>query len=105
MALRLPNSQARQYTSSRQLIAGDDFNNLVAQFNSMEDTITASTTQTQLGAKQLSSSVNILTSVANANDAVKLPKGIPGLEVTIQNAGGNSAQVYTYGAGTIMGTN
>lgn len=102
MVLRLPNSQPRQYTTSRQMIAGDDFNNLVGQLNSQESGITASTVQTQAGAKQLGSHVNLISTVANANDAVKLPKGFPGLVVWIQNrAAANSAQVYTYGVGTI----
>jgi len=105
MTLKLPSTQARQYTTSRQLIAGDDFNNLVAQLNSEADGLTAGAGGTQAKALQLGAAVNTVSTVASANDSVKLPKGIPGLEVWIQNAGGgNSIQVFVYNTGTINNT-
>lgn len=103
--LTLPSKQANQYTASKQLIAGSDFNNLLAQLNSEADGIIAGVGGTQALATQLKAAVNTIGTVTNANDSVKLPKGIPGLEIWIQNAGaGNSAQVFTYAAGTINNT-
>lgn len=105
MPLTLPSTQARQYTTSRQLIAGDDFNNVIAQLNSEKDGITAGAGGTQAKATQLTAHVNTIATVASANDSCKLPKGFPGLEVWITNAdAADSAQIFTYGKGTINGT-
>lgn len=107
MTLTLPSSAARQYTTSKQLIGGDDFNNHSAQLNSGQDGITAGAGGGQAKAFQLTKAVNVISSVVTANDSVKLPKGILGLEVWVQNADtvtNNSAQVYTYGKGTINNT-
>lgn len=105
MVLRLPSTQANQYTTSKQLIGGHDFNNHTAQLNSGQDGITAGAGGTQLLAFQLNSAVNVISTVTTGNDSVKLPKGILGLEVWVQNAGGgNSAQVFTFGKGTINNT-
>lgn len=102
--LTLPNKQANQYTSSRQLINGDDINNLVSQLNSNEVGITARAGGGQANAYQLKTATNELTTVATNADSVKLPKGIPGLEVWVQNAGAANAQVFVYNTGTINGT-
>lgn len=105
MTLSLPSSAPNQYSASKQLIAGSDFNNLVAQSNSGQDGITAGAGGTQALAFQLTKAVNIISTVATGNDSVKLPKGILGLEVWVQNAAAaNSAQVYTFGKGTINNT-
>ena len=50
-----------------------------------EDGITASTTQTQAGGTELNY-LNYRVSTANANDAITLPQGIPGMRMVIQNA-------------------
>lgn len=107
MSLSLPSLAANLYTASKQLISGSDFNNHSAQLNSGQDGITAGAGGTQSKAFQLTKAVNVISSVVTANDSVKLPKGILGLEVWIQNADtvtGNSAQVFTYGKGTINNT-
>lgn len=105
MALNLPSLAARVYTTSKQLIGGDDFNNLASQLNSGQDGITAGIGGTQAKATQLTKAVNVIGTVVTANDSVKLPKGILGLEVWIQNAdGADSAQVFTFGKGTINNT-
>ena len=84
------------YTSSRQLVSGEDVNNIVAQLNSTKDGISAT---------QLDAAVNNVATVASANDSVKLPKGFPSLEVWIVNEDADSLQVFNYAAGTIDGTN
>lgn len=102
--LTLPSAIAALYTASRQLIAGSDFNNIVAQLNSSETGITAHAGGGQASARQLVAACNIVTVVATAADSVKLPKGINGLEVWVQNAdAADSMTVYTYGTGTIDG--
>ena len=55
MALKLPNKQPNQYTTSRQLVSGDDINNLTAQLNSEADGLTAGAGGTQALALQLAS--------------------------------------------------
>lgn len=102
--ITLPSKQPEQYTSSRQLISGADFNNVVAQLNSSARDITARAGGGQARATQLNAANNILGTVVTAADSVKLPKGINGLEVWIQNAGASNAQVFTYGTGTINNT-
>ncbi len=55
--------------------------------------ITASVTQTQ-GQQPLTSSVNEVSVVANANDTVTLPEGAAGRDVTVINNGANDLQVF-----------
>lgn len=103
--LTLPSNQPRQYTTSKQLIGGDDFNAVVAAQFSEKDGIVAGIGGGQAAAIQLAAAVNTIKTVTTANDSAKLPKGIQGLEVWISNAdAANSAQVFTYGKGTINGT-
>jgi hypothetical protein len=45
-----------------------------------------------------------VTTVASAADSVVLPAAVPGLELTIINAGANAAQVFASGSDTIDGT-
>ncbi len=58
--------------------------------------ITAGTTQTQAGATQLDSSVNIVDSVPSANDGVKLPTAVRGVRVAVLNNGGANALLYPF---------
>lgn len=104
MPLTLPNSAPSQYTSSRQLIAGSDVNNLTAQLNTGSSGIVAFAGGGYANATRLTSHVNNIATVGTAADSVKLPQGFPGLEVWIRNAGANGAQVFTSRAGTINGT-
>lgn len=97
----LPNRVVAPYTSSRQLVGGDDINNIVSQLNSAKDGIAAGVGGTQALATQLGSSVNNVATVATAADSVKLPKGFPGLEVWVANEDADSLQVFTFAAGTI----
>ena len=74
--------------------------------NSVQDSITASTTHTQAGAFALSAQCSRVTVVASAGDAVKAPyAATPGawFEV-INSAGVNSLQLYALGSDTLNGT-
>jgi hypothetical protein len=55
--------------------------------------ITASTTQTQ-GQGALTSSINEVSTVANANDTVTLPSAAAGMRVIIINNGANTLQIF-----------
>lgn len=55
--------------------------------------ITASTTQTQ-GQGALTSDINAVSIVANANDTVTLPSALAGMEVTVINNGANTLKIY-----------
>ena len=99
MPLPFPSKAPNPYTTSKQLISGDDFNNVVAQLNSAEDAITATPAGTQETSYQLKAAVNNVTVVATANDGVRLPKGFVGLEVWIRNSdAADSLRVFPYPA-------
>lgn len=56
--------------------------------------ITAGTTQTQNGATALTGRFNNVTTVANANDGVKLPAATAGLTVVVHNSGANALKIW-----------
>jgi len=56
--------------------------------------ITASTTQTQAGAFLLIRDVNEIATVANLNDAVRLPPSFAGKQIVIINNGANILQIF-----------
>ena|SRR5579862_664163 len=91
----------RWFSSINGGVLNNLFNMLVG---SVEDGITATTSGTQANAYQLFATINRLTTVANATDAVKLP-GPPriGQVVQIINDGANPAQVFGHGTDTIDG--
>jgi hypothetical protein len=62
---------------------------------SVEDAITASTTQTQVGGRKIVASFSNIT-VANNNDAVTLPQAIPGATITFVNSSGQTIQVFPF---------
>lgn len=88
------------------LIDGALLNAIITRLlQSTDSGITASTTQTRAGAKPLTQIINQLSSVANANDSVKLPpsgtdaQGNPYPNIIfVLNDGGNNAQVFPGGA-------
>ncbi len=105
MTLKLASTQPKLYTTSKQLIGGDDFNNVVSQLNSEKDGIVAGIGGGQAAATQLAAAVNTVKTVTTAADSVKLPKGFTGLEVWVSNAdAANDATIFTFGVGTINGT-
>jgi hypothetical protein len=60
----------------------------------IESGITAGTTQTLVGATQLTAKYSVLGTVANSSDAVKLPDLAPGQELFIKNSGASVAAVW-----------
>lgn len=56
--------------------------------------ITAGTTQTQAGATALTTSTNVVSTVAVAGDGVRLPDGMVGDSLNILNIGANTCTVY-----------
>lgn len=91
--MTIPASQPRVYTSSKQLIGGDDFNNVVNQLNSFQSLTPAGATQataTPINA----ANVELLT--AGAAGAA-LPVSFPGLIVNVLNNSGNTQSIYPNG--------
>lgn len=102
MSNPLANQPPAQYLSSRQLIAGSDFNNVTSQLNSVESGITAHSGGTKAAAYQLKAATNLVTVSAADTDSVMLPVGFDGLEVIIINAdAAQDIQVFGNGTDTI----
>lgn len=66
------------------------------------DSLTASTTQTQAGALQLSAKYNRVSVAAVSGDAVKLPAATVGAEVWVFNDGANPIKVFPQGAAEVI---
>lgn len=92
----LPSTAPNNYTSSRQLVDGKDMNNITQQLNSITVGIIAHAGGGQANAVQLNAATNVVATVANANDSVKLPIGFPGLKVLIINQDADAVGVYGY---------
>ena len=103
MALVLANAPPRIYTTSKQLIGGDDFNNVAAQLNSGQ-AITALGVAQADAAQINASSVEILAGSA-ANTGVKLPVSYPGADVVILNNSANTENIYPTGNDQIQNNN
>jgi hypothetical protein len=95
MVLVLANRQPRIYTTSKQLIGGDDFNAVNALLTSSK-ALTAGVGGTLTVATQINSA-NVTLTVNNSGDSVILPPSYPGLRVQIEiPSGANSATVFPY---------
>lgn len=94
----LPSLAPNRYTSSRQLVSGADMNNLIDQLNSITTGIVAHAGGGRANAVQLDAATNVVSTVATANDSVKLPIGFPGLKVVIVNQDADAVGVYGYNA-------
>ncbi len=81
---------------SRGLINGSDLEEAYAPLQKVKDTITAFSGGGQASATLLPASISRVTTVAVANDSVKLPgtAGLIGLTVLVINATANSMNVY-----------
>ena len=66
-------------------------------------TFTAGTTQTQAGATPLTGTLNNISVVANASDAVRLPPASKDTIIEILNTGANACAVWPADADTIDG--
>jgi hypothetical protein len=75
----------------------------VAASESVHTPIVATAAGTQANANLLLGTFNEVTTVATANDSVRLPLGLPGLWVAVRNSGVASMQVYGSGTDTING--
>lgn len=69
---------------------------LNAVIRSVSTGITAGTTQTQAGATLLVAEHNYIATCANANDGVRLPSAVAGLEICVWNDGAQTAKVYPF---------
>ncbi len=67
----------------------------------VEDLIVASTTQTLVGARQLTATLNRVSS-ANSNDAIKMPPAIPSTTLTIVNTSTQTIQLFPFQAADII---
>jgi len=61
--------------------------------DTVETSIAASTTQSQ-GQMALTKQLNIVTTVANANDVVTLPTALTGRRCCVANLGANTLQIF-----------
>lgn len=95
MALVLANAPPRIYTTSKQLIGGDDINNITAQLNSFQAVTALGVAQAD-AAQINASNVEILAGSA-PNTGVKLPVSYPGAIVNILNNSANTENIYPLG--------
>ncbi len=82
----------QNFTPSRQLLPGDWANSVTTRLTGQQS-LTASTTQTQAGGTKVTANAAAVTT-ANANDAVTLPKGQTGSEIIIANLSANTLGVF-----------
>lgn len=95
-----PASPPRRYTTSKQLIGGDDFNNLNDHLNSAQAVTAAGVAQVDAAAIN-ASNVEVLAGSAN-NAGVRLPVSYPGAEICILNNSANTTIVYATGTDVIQ---
>lgn len=92
------------FETGPRLIDGEVLNiALQRPITSWQDSITATPSGTQTTALQLTATTNRVSVVANAGDAVKLPKTKAGNAVIIINDTTNALQVFSYNTATING--
>jgi len=91
----LPNwgELVQRFIPSRQLLPGAWANAVTDALTSSQQAVTASTTQTQAGGTAITSAGAVVTT-ANANDAIRLPKGKVGMEIMIVNLSANALGVF-----------
>jgi hypothetical protein len=97
----------QQFLPGLRLIDGTQLNNALANpLYSTLDNVVASTTHSQTGGTQISSTSTLVrvTTVANSGDAITLPAAYPGDEFKVTNQGANPMQVYATGSDNIDGT-
>lgn len=90
----------QNFITSRQLLPGDWANAVTTRLTSQES-LTASTTQTQAGATPVTKNASKVTT-ANANDAIVFPKGLSGGEIIIANVSANALGVFPAVGDTIF---
>lgn len=95
-----PSAPPNRYTSSRQLIAGSDFNNLNDQLNSFSALTAAGVAQADAVAIN-AAQIEILAGSAN-NAGARLPISYPGQEIDILNNSANNTIIYATGTDVIQ---
>lgn len=98
--MTIPSSSPNVYTSSKQLIAGSDINDINNRCCSFQ-TLTAIGVAQGSAAPINAANVEILAGSANLA-GVRLPKSYPGAEVAILNNSANNTIVYGNGTDTIQ---
>jgi len=96
----IPGAPPARYTSSRQLIAGSDFNNLNDQLNSFQAVTATGVAQADAVAIN-AAQIEILAGSAN-NAGARLPISNPGQEVDVLNNSANSTIIYATGTDQIQ---
>lgn len=102
----LPNQIAltQRFINSRQLLPGDWANAITDALTSYQEVV-ATPAGTQATSILLNAASVNITAVATANDGVKLPPAIRGMEVSIVNSDAvDAAQVFASGSDTINAT-
>lgn len=98
--MTIPNSPPRRYTTSKQLIGGDDFNNLSDHSFSFQSFAAVGANAQATATPINGANIEILAGAAAG--AVLLPVSFPGQEVSILNNSASSQQVYGTGADVIQ---
>lgn len=98
--MTIPLSPPRRYTTSRQLIGGDDFNNLNDQLNSSQS-LTATGVAQGDAAQINAANVEILAGSAN-NSGARLPVSYAGAILDILNNSANTTIIYATGTDVIQ---
>ena len=98
--MTIPLSPPRRYTTSKQLIGGDDFNNLNDHSFSFQQ-IAAPGANAQATATQVNAA-NVEFLAAAAAGAALFPVSYPGAEVCVLNNSANSQQLYGQGTDVIQ---
>lgn len=97
--MAIPSAPPNRYTSSRQLIAGSDFNNLNDQLNSFSALTAAGVAQADAVAIN-AAQIEILAGSVN-NAGARLPISYPGQEIDILNNSANNTIIYATGTDLI----
>lgn len=100
--MSIPKSSPNRYTTSRQMIAGSDINNLSDQLNSYQLLTALGVAQADAAAID-AANVEIASGSAN-NSGARLPVAFPGVEVSILSNSLNTTVIYGNGTDTIQTT-
>lgn len=98
------NTLKQRFIASRQLLPGDWANAITDSLTSSQN-VTATPAGTQATSVLLNAAQVNITAVATANDGVKLPPALVGMEVSIVNSdAADAAQIFASGSDTINAT-
>ena len=99
--MAIPKNTPRRYTTSRQLIGGDDINNMNDANYSSQKLLAGGATQAL--AAQINAA-NVEIDAASAAGGVLLPVSYPGAEINILNSSLNTTTIYGQGNDVIQTT-